>query len=197
MKQFENTMGVTLVEILLALFILAAAVLPISGLFSQYYSITTRQLEREIAQKLAEGAMEALMTHRYSDLVGNQDFTVPLSINTPGGIAQFDLDFSQNPSLGTADEHNVEAQSERFRIGRAEYGVSVYVDILFKAQNLNNIHDDALVLSYGFDEFNNGNLEVSTYHSMDNLITISVDVETFTDQTHSTRLKSFRADMTR
>ena len=77
--------GISLVEILMALFILAIAVLPAIGSFSSFYGVATRQMEQEMALKLGEAVINVLMTTTYSELVKGTLTSLPLNIQTPSG----------------------------------------------------------------------------------------------------------------
>ncbi|EKD82005.1 MAG: hypothetical protein ACD_39C01524G0001, partial [uncultured bacterium] len=129
--------GVTLVEILIALFIMALAILPAIGAFSTSYGAATRQLEQELALKLGESVVNVLLTANYDRLITGTLGALPLNIQTPSG------DFS-----GSLVFTGMTASAASVTIGRASYGISAQVTTLFRAQNIDTPHGDALVFSY-------------------------------------------------
>ena len=87
--------GVSLVEIIVALLILALAALPAVGTFSTYYSTSTRQMEQEMALKIAESVINLMQSLSY-DMINDGTLTaVPLDIQTPDGTVQGTLNFGK------------------------------------------------------------------------------------------------------
>ena len=187
--------GVSLVEILVALVIMALAILPAIGAFSTSYGTATRQIEQETALKLGEAVVNVLLTVNYDKLLSGNLGTVPLNIQTPSGDFKGSLEFS-----GTT------ASSTSVAIGRATYSVSAWVNRVFQAQNIEAPHNDALVF-----EFRNFDLPpgpppppppppappapVATYSCFDDLVCIKVRVDY--GQREAVDLETFRADMSR
>ncbi|MBU1107851.1 MAG: type II secretion system GspH family protein [Candidatus Riflebacteria bacterium] len=186
--------GVTLVEILIALVIMALAILPAIGAFTSSYGTATRQLEEEIALKLGESVVSVLLTANYDQLISGTLGTLPLNIQTPDG------DFS-----GALNFTGMTASSSAVVIGRASYSVSVAVSTLFRAQNIEIQHDDALVFSFRNFELPPGPPVpfpppdplppglVATYSCFDNLVCLKVRVDY--GHREAIELETFRADM--
>ena len=61
--------GVSLVEIIVALLILALAAIPAVGTFSTYYSASTKQMEQEMALKIAESVINLMHTISYDMII--------------------------------------------------------------------------------------------------------------------------------
>lgn len=179
--------GVTLVEILLAIIILAMAVLPAIGTFSQSYGTATRQMEQEIALKLGEAVINVLMTTAYGPLARGTLPSVPLNVQLPSGAYSGSLDFIGFMATATP-----------LVMGRITYEISAKIDTVFKAQNLNTPHVDAMELSY-LDKWpiagGPPSGQVATYSCFDDLIAINVFVGYGGGK--PVRLSTFRADMTR
>lgn len=186
--------GVTLIEILIALVIMALAILPAIGAFSTFYGTATRQLEQEIALKLGESVVSVLLTANYEKLANGNLDTVPLNIQTPSG------DFS-----GSLVFTGKLASSTSVSIGRASYTISAAVSTLFRAQNIEAPHNDALMFSFknyapppvvpGGGPPPPPPEPIATYSCFDDLICIKVRV----DYGHREviELETFRADMSR
>ncbi|MBF0500466.1 MAG: hypothetical protein HQM09_10060 [Candidatus Riflebacteria bacterium] len=62
--------GVTLLEIIIAMLIMAMAVLPLIRSFSQSHALAVKQLNQEIALKVAEATLNAAMSAEYAYLDG-------------------------------------------------------------------------------------------------------------------------------
>lgn len=191
--------GVTLVEILIALFIMALAILPAIGAFSTSYGTATRQLEEEIALKLGESVVSVLLTANYDRLVSGTLGTLPLNIQTPNG------DFS-----GALAFTGMTASAGAVVIGHASYSISVEINTLFRAQNMDAPHNDALVFSYRNFELPPGPpppppplplpgpvppAPVATYSCFDDLVCLKVRVDY--GHREAVELETFRADMSR
>lgn len=187
--------GVTLVEILVALFIMALAILPAIGAFSSSYGVATRQLEQEIALKLGESVVNVLLTANYDRLISGSLGNIPLNIQTPSGDFKGALLFT-----------GMTASSTSVTIGRASYAISAQVTTLFRAQNIETPHNDALV--FGFRDFAPPPgppgppppgppppPPVATYSCFDDLVCLRVRVDY--GQREAVELETFRADMSR
>ncbi len=191
----KSRCGVSLVEILVALVIMALAILPAIGAFSTSYGTATRQLEQETALKLGEAVVNVLLTVNYDKLLSGTLGTVPLNIQTPSGEFKGSIMFS-----------GMTASSSAVAIGRASYTVGVWVNTVFRAQNIDTPHDDALV--FGFRSFDlppgppplpppppAPPAPVATYSCFDDLICVKVRVDY--GQREAVDLETFRADMSR
>lgn len=190
--------GVTLIEILIALVIMALAILPAIGAFSTSYGTATRQLEQEIALKLGESVVSVLLTANYEKLANGNLGTVPLNIQTPSGDFRGSLVFAGKLASSTS-----------VSIGRASYTISAAVTTLFRAQNIDVPHNDALVFSYR--NYDLGSLPppppgppppgpilpgpIATYSCFDDLVCIKVRVDY--GHREAVELETFRADMSR
>ncbi|PKL50283.1 MAG: hypothetical protein CVV42_03240 [Candidatus Riflebacteria bacterium HGW-Riflebacteria-2] len=184
--------GVSLVEILVALVIMALAILPAIGAFSTSYGTATRQIEQETALKLGEAVINVLLTVNYNKLLEGSLDTIPLNIQTPSGEFKGSLEFS-----------GMTASSTAVAIGRASYSVSVWVNTVFRAQNIETPHNDALV--FGFRDFEAPPgpppvppappAPVATYSCFDDLVCVKVRVDY--GQREAVDLETFRADMSR
>lgn len=188
--------GVTLVEILMALVILALAILPVIGTFSKYYGVASRQMEQEIALKIGEAAMNKLMSHKYSDLAKAANFSLPLNFQIPSGAFAGSLVFAG----GTG-------KSAPIKIGKSSYVVSAVVDKVFIAQNLSIQHSNALEFKYALDPIELPPPDtlppgppplalVATYSCFDDLVSIKLRVN-YGGPKDSVELSTFRADMTK
>ncbi len=189
MKMSETTCqaraGMSLVEILMALFILTIAVLPAIGTFSGYYGVATRQMEQEMALKLGEGVINVLMTTTYSDLVKGTLTNLPLNIQTPSGTF-----------VGTLNFTGESATSTPILIGKTSYIVGAEVKKVFLAQNIDTPHNNALLFSWQLPETASAATPViATYSCRDDLLCIKVSVN-YGGQ-NQFKLATFRADMTR
>ena len=134
---FKKGAGVSLVEILMALFILAIAVLPAIGSFSTFYGVATRQMEQEMALKLGEAVVNVLMTTTYSELVKGTLTNLPLNIQTPSGTFAGTLNFSGSSATSTP-----------IIIGKTSYIVGAQITKVFVAQDTYNPHNTALEFSW-------------------------------------------------
>lgn len=187
--------GVSLVEILVALVIMALAILPAIGAFSTSYGTATRQIEQETALKLGEAVVNVLLTVNYDKLLSGTLGTVPLNIQTPSGDFKGSLEFS-----------GMAASSTAVTIGRATYSVSAWVNRIFQAQNIEAPHNDALVFEFRNFDLPSGPplppppppvppAPVATYSCFDDLVCVKVRVDY--GQREAVDLETFRADMSR
>lgn len=190
MRNANYNRGLSLIELMMAVTILALAVLPAIGAFSGYYGLATRQLEQETALKIAEGTLNKLMTHKYSDFFRNEPFTVQLNFETPEGSYDGSLKFGN--SAGSAPPVS---------IGRASYSITASSSIIFEAQDMELQHDRAMVLNYPtqlpLPDSNGNSTGVATYSSFDDQVLISVNVRYGESENNRIGLAAFRADITR
>lgn len=120
--------GFSLLEILLALVILALSVMPFLDAFLKNYGVTARQVDQEIALKLAEGTMNALLSQEFSDLmVPPGGFSIPLHFEIAGtpvpGIAF--------PLTGSGGSEKAKG-TYTLPVGKASFVLSASVLELFK-----------------------------------------------------------------
>lgn len=184
--------GLSLIEILMALFILAIAVFPAIGAFSSYYGVATRQMEQEIALKLGEAVVNVLMTTTYSKLAQGTLTSLPLNIQTPSGNFEGTLNFSGNMATGTP-----------VAIGKTRYKTGVEIKKIFVAQDIFFPHTNALEFSWIPPDFVPPmplgpppplSTMIATYSCRDDLICIMVSVDF--GGAKPFKLATFRADMT-
>ncbi|GAB4267067.1 MAG: hypothetical protein Kow0029_01300 [Candidatus Rifleibacteriota bacterium] len=193
---YKGVHGVTLVEIMMAVVILAVAALPVIGTFSRYYGVASMQLEKEIGLKIAEASMNKLMTHKYSDLVSGGPFSVPLDFKTPSGTFSGELKFDK-----------FKGKTGSIKIGKVDYTVSAEINKVFVRQDIYSPHDQALELKYAADPADMPPpavppppgpppplFVVATYSSFDDLVSIKLEVD-MGGQREKIRLAAFRADM--
>ncbi len=180
--------GVTLVEIMMAIVILALAVLPVIGSFSKFYGTASRQLEQETALKISEATMNKLMSHQYSELVTGASFSLPLDFRTPEGVLTGSLNFAGSTG-----------NSGPVKIGNVTYNITAEVEKVFIAQDILTPHPNAMELKYPIDPPpvppSHDLAAIATYSCSDDLIMIRLKVNYGGPK--DVELMSFRADMSR
>lgn len=175
--------GITLIEITVAIFILGATAIPMIGLFTGYYDTSTRQLEQDVALKMAESTLSLLMNRKYSDLAEGRLTTVSLDINTSAGTFPINLIFNGKTS-----------EQAQIKIGRVTYTIEAAITEAFEGQDIHNPHSRAAVFTY-MDLRTFPSNHVEKYSSFDDLIGIIVKVGYGGDR--PIILCTFRADMVR
>jgi prepilin-type N-terminal cleavage/methylation domain-containing protein len=185
--------GITLVEIMMALVILALAALPVVGTFSKYYGLASRQMDQEIALKIAEATMNKLMAHTYSEMALGGTFSAPITFETPAGVFSGNLNFNGGVASSTS-----------VTVGKITCNISAQIDKVFVAQNLAGIHGNALEFKFGVEPpppSGSGPppplVGIASYSSFDDHIVIKVRVDYGSGQKDHVELAAFRADMTR
>ncbi|HNS08471.1 MAG TPA: prepilin-type N-terminal cleavage/methylation domain-containing protein [Candidatus Ozemobacteraceae bacterium] len=184
--------GLSLIEILMALFILTIAVLPAIGTFSGYYGVATRQMEQEMALKLGEAVVNVLMTANYSLLKDGAIPSLPLNIQTPSGSFAGTLTFAGSYASGTP-----------VTIGKTRYIIGAEVKKIFLAQDITAPHNNALEFSWISPDAppvpSAGAAPppppVATYSCFNDLICLKVTVDF--GGAKPIELATFRADMAR
>lgn len=188
--------AVTLVEIMIAIVILALSVLPVIGTFSQYYGVATRQLDQETALKISEATMNKLLSQNYKDLVNNAAFSLPLNFQTPTGGFIGNMNFAGgNGSSGP------------IKLGKLTYKLDASIEKVFVAQDILAPHPLALEFKYGVDPSLLPPPDppppgppplagIATYSSTDDLILIKLTVN-YGGQAHNVEISAFRADMSK
>ncbi len=195
-----NKHAVTLVELTIALFILSMAILPAVGTFSTYFTTSTKQMEQEMALKIAESVINLFQTVSYELIQENAIDSLPLDIQTPDGTIKGTLVFKKNPdkvvgqsadgqSLGIDNNSYLQAYSEDIQINRVKYKVEVNVVRIFRPQIPSNPHRDALDFTY----YDNTASEPLKYSSQDNAFIFNVTVKF--GKANPIKLSSFRVDM--
>ena len=184
--------GLSLIEILMALFILTIAVLPAIGTFSGYYGVATRQMEQEMALKLGEAVVNVLMTANYSLLKDGAIPSLPLNIQTPSGSFAGTLTFAGGYASGTP-----------VTIGKTRYIIGAEAKKIFLAQHITAPHNNALEFSWISPDAppvpSAGAAPppppVATYSCFNDLICLKVTVDF--GGAKPIELATFRADMAR
>lgn len=197
-KNKNNKSGITLVEILVSLLILALAILPAVGTFSSYYGSATRQMEQEMALKIAEATVNLLNSVSFETFIDETITATPLSldIQTPDGAFNGKLYFKKGienhpEQYGfTGTTSNVE--SEKLKINRVEYTIKVEAKRVYQAQIISAPHDKALGLNYLVVE-DDGTTSTERYECFDDMYVFNVEVG-FGKST-PIRVSSFRTDM--
>lgn len=185
---------------MMAIVILAIAVLPVIAAFSQYYGVSTKQFDQELALKISEAAMNKLLSYRYSAFANNEIFVVPLDLQTPAGAVTGNLNFAGGN--GT---------SGPIQIGNVTYNFTAEVEKVFVAQNIDAPHTNALEFKYPLDPAMSPFpppppppppapppppplAAVASYSCFDDLIMIKLKVDFGGPKNHF-ELSAFRADM--
>ena len=191
--------GVSLVEVIIALLILTLAALPAIGTFSTYYSTSTKQMEQEMALKIAESVVNLMHTVSYDMILDKTLKTVPLDIQTPDGTIQGSLVFKEaGPQMiglsadGKTPGNNklyLQGTCENIQINRIKYKVDVDVLSEFRPQSLIKEHKEAMDFYY-YDETAS---ETLRYSSQDYSFIFNVSVSF--GKSKPIKLSSFRADM--
>ncbi len=198
-KKYKKS-AVSFVEIITALFILTLAILPAVGTFSSYYSLSTRQMEQEMALKIAESVINLMNTVSYDMIIDKTLNSVPLNIQTPNGTVQGTLIFKEvDPRTiglsadGNTPRHpdNIHLQGvcEEIQINRIKYQVVVNVIREFRPQNLNTQHNEAMDFYY----YDYAASDSVRYSSFDFAFVFNVMVSF--GNAKPIKLSSFRADM--
>lgn len=188
--------AVTLVEIMMAIVIIALALLPAIGTFSRYYGLASRQFNQETALKLSEAVMNQLLAYQYSAFIDDSSFTVPINLQTPEGNVTGNLNFEQ-PVTSTGKPSTEKtwkrrATSNQIKIGGVTYKFAAEVEKVFFAQDIQKPHNQALEFKYAVASFPNP--VVASYSSFDDLIMIKLAVNFGRPKDHF-ELITFRADM--
>lgn len=178
--------GVTLVEILIAFLILAVAVLPVVAVFSKYYGVSSKQLDQESALKIAEAAMNEILSARFSSLDGGVSFSIPLNLETPAGTFPGTFNFSGNTG-----------SSNDIKIGPNTYKLTATTHKVFTAQNpLQPPNPSALVFRYMTVPDTGPPAVVATYACTDDMISVKMDIE-YGKYKNKLSIITFRADMSK
>lgn len=186
-KQKNKRFGITLIEILIALTILALAILPALGTFSTYYGTATKQMEQEMALKIAESVVNQLQSLSFGFILDSIEtntssiLDTPLHIQTPEGTFSGVLKF--NGLIGTSDE---------IQINRIKYQIKVEIKELFIPQDLDSPHSQAI--KFNFKNFKDPNNPIDDeYESFDAAFIFNVTVNY--GKSIPIKLTSFRTDM--
>ena len=194
--------GVTFIEILIALFILALAILPAVGTFSTYYTSATRQMEQEMALKIAESVVNLMQTISYEQLTDETAFPMQLDIQTSDNTVICELSMVENSNREIDYEDGTKAtvlysvKCDNIQINRIKYNINVDIIKAFeehdKAITNNNI--DFMSFIY-FDNFAEADVAepIKKYNSFDPAFIFNVSVGF--GNAKPIKLSAFRADM--
>ena len=198
-NRINRKTGVTLVEVIIALFILALAILPAVGTFSTYYSASTKQMEQEMALKIAESVVNLMNTLSYDMIIDRTLNTVPLDIQTPDGTVQGNLVFKPvkipigYSADGQTPQHpdnlHLRGICEDIQINRVKYNITVDIIREFKPQDIKKPHNEAMDFYY-HDYLAS---YTSRYSSFDFAFVFNISVGF--GKAKPIRLSSFRVDM--
>lgn len=186
-----------MVEVLLAMFIMALAVLPLFRTFSQSYALATKQSEQQMALKIAEAAINKLLAVQFAQLSGDAPpEDVPFEVQAPsgavGGVLALVPGGGSLCTIGTASLQLG---------GRKEFSVQVQVEREFEGRAMGAppvIGPKTLLFSYCEDSYVDAAIPmiVQQYACSDHLLRISVNV-TFGLPQMTLALHTFRVDMNR
>ena len=155
---FRSCRGLSLIELMVAMVLVGIAIMPIIPVFTQSYVSSSRQVDQEMAIKIAEATVNQMMSVRF-DLLNNPGAgtVVPLRYEVPHGTVNIGLSLVGSPAMGTAS----------FQIAKTPFQVGVSVTRLF------DVVANPMVLSY-YDAFAN---RVATYCCPDDFLKVDVAVE--------------------
>jgi prepilin-type N-terminal cleavage/methylation domain-containing protein len=176
----RSSAGVTLIEVMMALAIMAVAVFPILGAFTKFYGVSTKQLDQEIALKVGEATMNKLLEHKFSQLAKSQSFTInDLNFKTPNGNLTGVLNF--DGKIG---------KSSKLKLGKSVYEIEFIVTKLFKAD------DPAAAIKFVYPYLLSNSVDEDTYSCRDDFLALKVIVR-YSQPVKEIELIAFRADMTK
>ncbi len=181
----------------MATMLLALAAFPLIRSFSQSYEVATRQVEQESTAKIAEAAMNKLLSVRFDDLNSAiPAVSVPFEVETPSGPVAAKIDLAGAPAQGTGT----------FIIGGTTSRVGVAVRRAFTGHRgimTPAATAKALTFSYAVPAVSIGlppppppGLVVATYACPDDFLGILVRVSSGRGD-RELRLSGFRGDMRR
>ncbi|HOY65585.1 MAG TPA: prepilin-type N-terminal cleavage/methylation domain-containing protein [Candidatus Ozemobacteraceae bacterium] len=170
--------GISLVELLVAFFLIALVVLPIMRALPQSFGIAGRQADQEIALKIGESAVNTLLAVPFDTIAGSAGSrTIPFEIRT--GTEVIAANLALNGPLGTGT----------VRIGRTEFQLRIALRPEYSGPPQS---PTAMVFSY-IDPL--GPVErIATYACPDLFMRIQVDVE-YGQKGVPVSLATFRADL--
>lgn len=158
LPRYLNRRAISLIELMVALVLVGIAIIPIIPVFTQSYVSSSRQIDQEMAIKIAEATVNQMGAVRFDQLINaGGGVAVPLRYEVPGGTVNTTLTLSGSPSTGSAS----------FKIARTPYEVGVGVTKLYDAVA------NPLVFSY-YDAFS---CKVATYACPDDFLKIDVMVK--------------------
>ena len=177
-------LGITLIEILIALIILVVTVLPVISVFSKYYGVSSKQLSQEVALKITEAAMNELLSARFSSLDGGS-LSIPLNLETSAGRFSGTFNFSGH-----------KGSSNKIKLGVTTYQLVASTTKIFEAQDpLGAPNPKALVFRYLTDT-GGPSPTIATYACTDDMISIEMGIK-YGKFNKKLDIVTFRADMSK
>ena len=196
-KFLSKKTGITLIEVLIALIILALAVLPAVGTFSTYFSTATRQMEQEMALKIAESVVNLLQTLSFETFLHGSMDDCALDIQTPDGLVSGALKFTPvdvNMLTGLVRPRKCfVGESEPIKINRVDYKIEVEIYRCFVPQFINSPNEDDMIFAYFDTEETDKSKTIKTYDSFDDGYIFNVTVKY--GKATPIKLSTFRTDM--
>ncbi len=195
--------GVTFIEILIALFILALAILPAVGTFSTYYTSATRQMEQEMALKIAESVVNLMQTISYEQLADGVAFPMQLDIQTSDNTIPCILSLVENSEKeidygdGTKAFVLYSVKCDNIQINRIKYNINVDIVKAFEEHDIavtsnNNINYMSFIYYDNLSESESAE-PIKKYNSFDPAFIFNVSVGF--GKAKPIKLSAFRADM--
>lgn len=189
--KIRKNRGITLVEICIALLVLALAILPTIGTFSTFYGTASKQMEQEMGLKLAEAVINKLNSVSYDLLLDKALGEMPIDIQAPDGTLTGSINFTEStgPAVMTGSCNNIQ-------INKTKYLIDVEIFKLFEGptESMGNITtDNSLIYQYLGKNLESDTLEKMTYICSDNMYLFNVTVKF--GKTQPITLSAFRADM--
>lgn len=120
--------GLSLLEIVIAMLILAMAVFPLIRSFTQNHQLAVRQLDQEIALKIAEAALNSAMSGHFEILDSGSAFAnanLPLRLELPNQAP-----INGSITLGGPGQGKTTGGTT-FRVGATTFNVKIDCDPLF------------------------------------------------------------------
>ena len=196
-KFYIKKSGVTLIEVLIALIILSLAVLPAVGTFSTYFSTATRQMEQEMALKIAESVVNLLQNLSYESIREGTMGDCALDIQTPDGNVTGVIKFTniiEKVLTGLERPRKViVGESDSININRINYKVDVEIIRCFVPQFVNSPNEEDMIFTYYDLEEEEVSKEIKTYDSFDDGYIFNVTISYGTSI--PIKLTTFRTDM--
>ncbi len=200
--------GVTLVEVLIAMFIFGLSVLPIISTFSQSFTLASKQVDQEMGLKIAEAAMNKVCAVEFGALdtqkSGPANTPLPFEIQTPAGMVNTVINLGSS-NLSTA------AGGGMVTIGKTEFRINVSTSKEFEGFSFPVVTPPTNALVYSFPDLTPLNPPaglpffppppdfppgaiIASYSCPQSFLKINVDV-TYGDPRRTISLTSFRADL--
>ena len=196
-KLYIKKSGVTLIEVLIALIIFSLAVLPAVGTFSTYFSTATRQMEQEMALKIAESVVNLLQNLSYESILEGTMGDCALDIQTPEGHVTGVIKFTNVVTRVLTGLEKpgqvIVGESDPININRINYKIDVEIIRSFIPQFIPAHNEDDMIFTYYDLDEEEATKEIKTYDSFDDGYIFNVTVSYGT--AIPIKLTTFRTDM--